>query len=175
MIKYRTALVADIQAIAILHTQSWKQHYQGMLRDDYLRDKVEADRLTIWTKRLDDPPANQWILLAEEKGQLCGFACVYLNEHERWGAYLDNLHVAKQWQGRGIGKTLMQKVAAQVSVEASSCGMYLWVLAQNYGSIRFYEKIGGTNYEQVIDDLPGGGKGPIIRFVWTDLQPLINS
>lgn len=175
MIAYRTALITDFEAIATLHTQSWQQHYQGMLRDDYLRNEVAADRLATWTKRLQDPPENQWIILAEEKAQLCGFACVYLKEHERWGAYLDNLHVSKQWQGRGIGKLLMQKVAARVLAEVPNSGMYLWVLAQNDGSIRFYEKIGGTNYEQVIDDLPGGGQGPILRFVWTDLQLLINS
>ena len=68
----------------------------------------------------------------------------------------------------------MQAAAAWVNEEVPSSGMYLWVLSQNNSAIRFYEKIGGTNYEEVIDELPGGGQGPILRFVWTDLQQLSN-
>ncbi|MEM9822687.1 MAG: GNAT family N-acetyltransferase [Bacteroidota bacterium] len=174
MITFRIAQFQDVQAIATLHAQSWKKHYRGMLRDAYLRNEVVEDRLSVWTQRLSEPAQNQWILLAEEARQLCGFTCVYLNEHQRWGAYLDNLHVASQWQGRSLGKQLMQAAAAWVNEEVPSSGMYLWVLSQNNSAIRFYEKIGGTNYEEVIDELPGGGQGPILRFVWTDLQQLIN-
>ena len=69
----------------------------------------------------------------------------------------------------------MKEAASWVYQKDPNSNLYLWVLSQNYPSIRFYERLGGNNEEEVIDDLPGGGQGAIIRFVWTNLQQLINS
>ena len=69
----------------------------------------------------------------------------------------------------------MKEAASWVYQNDQNSALYLWVLSQNYSSIRFYERLGGTNEEEVNDDLPGGGQSSLIRFVWINLQQLINS
>ncbi|MGB3850078.1 MAG: hypothetical protein WA958_08940 [Tunicatimonas sp.] len=61
MITYRAATLADAEAIAQLHAQSWQQHYRGIMRDDYLDHSVREDRQAVWAERLKSPTVNQHI------------------------------------------------------------------------------------------------------------------
>ena len=54
---------------------------------------VFEDRRIVWEKRLAEPPANQFVVLAEEEGDGVGFACAYGRDDPRWGTLLDNIHV----------------------------------------------------------------------------------
>ena len=95
----REATGADAAAVAALHAESWRTHYRGAYRDDYLDGDVFEDRRRVWERRLSDPAANQLVVLAEEGGELIGFACCYGGEDETWGSFLDNLHVRPGHQG----------------------------------------------------------------------------
>ncbi len=173
-ITFRTATKEDRESIARLHARSWQLHYRGMLRASYLEKEVLSDRLAIWLKRFTVVDPKQYILIAEVDGQLCGFVSVYLNSDPQWGALIDNLHVEKEWQGRGLGRQLMQQSAKWVKQQQPHSTLYLWVLAQNKAAIVFYERMGGHFQEQLVDDLPGGGQGLLNRYIWTHLNQLIN-
>ncbi|MEM8906487.1 MAG: GNAT family N-acetyltransferase [Bacteroidota bacterium] len=173
-IQFRPGGIADLQRIATLHAQSWQTHYQGMLRAAYLQHEVEADRLRVWTKRLEQVPDNQVLILAETAEQLCGFVCVYLGDDPQWGALLDNLHVVPSWQHQGLGRALLKRAADAVHRFDPQMSMYLWVLAQNEAAIGFYDRLGGHQQALVFDDIPGGGKAHLLRYVWTDLELLLS-
>ncbi|MHB8454753.1 MAG: GNAT family N-acetyltransferase [Acidiferrobacterales bacterium] len=65
------------------------------------------DRQAVRRQRLTAPKDNQMVLVAEENQELCGFVCAYGEGDPQWGTYIDNLHVRRESQRRGIGKRLM--------------------------------------------------------------------
>ena len=83
-------------------------------------------------------------LIAEQDGQPAGFALFFFN-YSTWmgrpGIYLEDLFVLPEFRGLGIGKGLLQRVAA-VAVE-KECGRLNWaVLDWNTPAIDFYRDMG---------------------------------
>jgi len=110
MITYRTATLIDTQAIGLLHATSWQQHYKEVLSEAYLKDYVVEDIV-------------------------CGFICLFFQEDPVWGTLLDNLHVAYDWKGKGIGASLL-KAGHQWSLQQdANLSMHLWVYASNKAAI----------------------------------------
>lgn len=170
---YREATGNDTEQIALLHTQSWQRHYRGILNDEFLDGDLGKNRLETWKSRLQHPNDRQYIILAEEKAILCGFACVFADEDPLWGALLDNLHVLAPWKGQGIGTKLL-KLAAQWSYNYNpATGFYLWVFTKNTRARRFYEGLGAVNQAVVLKENPGGGSADTCRYVWTDVKKLL--
>jgi GNAT superfamily N-acetyltransferase len=83
-------------------------------------------------------------LIAEHDGQPAGFAFYFFN-YSTWvgkpGLYLEDLFVAPEFRGCGIGKALLQAVAA-IAVEKDCPRMQWEVLDWNTLAIAFYEAAG---------------------------------
>jgi ribosomal protein S18 acetylase RimI-like enzyme len=171
--RYRSALAEDAEAIAALHTDSWRRHYRGAFSDAYLDGDVAADRLAVWTDRLAAPRPEHRTILVELGDHIVGFAHTVLDDDPTWGALLDNLHVRHDVKGRGLGTGLMAETAAAVAAWDPSSGLYLWVLEQNRAAQAFYEALGGTPADRQEDDAPGGGTVVGIRYVWPEPSTLV--
>jgi GNAT superfamily N-acetyltransferase len=83
-------------------------------------------------------------LLAEQDGRPAGFA-FYFFDYSTWlgrpGLYLEDLFVHPEFRGLGIGKALLQRVAA-IAVE-KGCARLKWeVLDWNTPAIDFYRAMG---------------------------------
>jgi GNAT superfamily N-acetyltransferase len=83
-------------------------------------------------------------LIAEHDGQPAGFALFFYN-YSTWmgrpGIYLEDLFVLPEFRGRGIGKALLQRVAA-IALE-KGCQRLQWeVLDWNTPAIDFYRAMG---------------------------------
>lgn len=170
MMQFREANAADAQAIALLHAESWRHSYRGMLSDQFLDEEVVDDRFAIWQKRLTMPVEGQFVLLAEAEKQLHGFACLFTNADEQYGAVLDNLHIRQASQGQGLGKILMRKTAVWLQTHHPQSSLHLWVFAPNQQAIRFYERLGGRLEGEKMET--SFGKQPVrsLRYVWDDLS-----
>ena len=166
-ITYRTATEADAKAIGLLHARSWQQHYRGVLSETYLKEQVVVDRLETWQIRLEQASPNQHIILAEEKDIVCGFVCLVFQEDPVWGTLLDNLHVAYDWKGRGIGASLLTRGKQWTFQKDATIPMHLWVYESNKDAITFYEKLGGKMVEKAIHHNPDGGSALALRYAWT--------
>jgi GNAT superfamily N-acetyltransferase len=85
-----------------------------------------------------------WCLIAEEDGVPAGFA-FYFFDYSTWlgrpGLYLEDIFVYPEFRGRGIGKTLLQRVAA-IAVEKGCPRMKWEVLDWNTPAIDFYQAMG---------------------------------
>ena len=85
-ITLRAARTADAVGIAELHAASWRVAYASILDPNYLAGPIEGDRLAVWHGRLQDPPANQIVTVAETaEGHVAGFVCSYRDEDPQWG------------------------------------------------------------------------------------------
>lgn len=174
---FRPAGPDDADAIAGLHADSWRRHYRGAYSDAYLDGDVLTDRRAVWSERLAKPRPSATILATDEE-QLAGFVHVVFDDHERWGALVDNLHVAAPWQRRGLGSALLGRAAQAVSTEGGGTAIYLWVLEQNLAAQAFYSALGGDCVERAKVGPPGGvperltGSPVGLRCVWRDCDTL---
>lgn len=169
----RSGQGADAQAIAALHAASWARTYADELDADYLCRRVPAERLAVWQQRFAEPKANQRVFVAEDAGEVVGFACAFLAEHDEWGSYLDNLHVAHSHQGRRVGSALMAAVAAACEQHAPGQGLYLMVNQTNHRAQAFYTGVGAVNAEASVWQAPDGSVVPTFRFAWPAAAVLV--
>ena len=109
-------------------------------------------------------------LIAEHDGEPAGFALFFYN-YSTWvgrpGIYLEDLFVLPELRGLGIGKALLQRVAA-IAVE-KGCQRLQWeVLDWNTPAIDFYVAMGGEFMnewrtvrlnDEALERLAGGASG----------------
>ena len=83
-------------------------------------------------------------LLAEDEGVPAGFA-LYFFDYSTWlgkpGLYLEDIFVHPEFRGKGIGKALLQRLAA-VALEKGCARMKWEVLDWNSPAIDFYQAMG---------------------------------
>lgn len=83
-------------------------------------------------------------LIGEFDGESAGFA-FYFFDYSTWlgrpGIYLEDLFVHPRFRGRGIGKALLQRVAA-IAVEKGCARLQWQVLDWNTPAIDFYRAMG---------------------------------
>ena len=129
----------------------------------------------MWARRLQDPDAASATIIAEESAEsLVGFVHVAFEDDPRWGALIDNIHVAGERHRWGVGTRLMAAAAEAVIERRASGGLYLWVLEQNVAAQAFYEARGGRFTERAPVDAPAGVPGRLngspfkLRYVWAE-------
>jgi GNAT superfamily N-acetyltransferase len=168
---YREATGEDVEGIALLHAESWRASYRGMLGDAYLDGPVFEDRRSVWMDRLSQPRDRQLVVVAEQDAEIVGFACAYAREDATWGSFLDNLHAHPQRHGQGIGTGLFAEVVTWCRLVAGECGLYLYVFGLNRKARRFYEQLGATDTGSERRP-PGVGGEPrdIHRYAWSTLD-----
>jgi ribosomal protein S18 acetylase RimI-like enzyme len=178
-LRFRLAAFSDAPGIAALHADSWRRNYRGAYSDAFLDGDVAADRLAVWSERLQAPDSGRYTVLAEDAGGLVGFAHTVVEDDPTWGALLDNLHVAHGVKRRGIGSHLLRLTAGAVTERRANTGLYLWVLEQNVEAQAFYEAHGGRRVERRLISPPGGiaarlsGSPAALRYAWTDIMVLL--
>src|SRR5437764_4554351 len=123
----------------------------------FIRDLAEYERLAervvateeMLRRTLFGSPRFAEVLIAEEEGKPAGFALFFHNYSTflgQPGIYLEDLFVREEMRGRGIGKSLLARLA-RIARERG-CGRVEWaVLDWNGPSIAFYRSIGASSLE----------------------------
>ena len=125
----------------------------GFIRDlaDYerLAHEVRTDRETLGRCLFGDRPMAE-VLIGEIDGTPRGFALFFHNFSTfegKPGLYLEDLFVAPEARGSGLGKALLARLAA-IAVERS-CARFEWsVLDWNEPSIAFYRALGARPMDE---------------------------
>ena len=171
---FREATAGDAVVIARLHAESWRSAYRGTFSDDFLDNHVHEERKKSWQDRFSGSASQPFfVLLAENAGQLLGFACVFPDKDPLWGSYLDNLHVAPGLTGRRIGRSLLSEVVHRLEMNGSRGGLYLWVVEQNHRARGFYERAGATIAGSEMHTMPDGQGVVALRCHWPDARKLV--
>jgi GNAT superfamily N-acetyltransferase len=173
MIIYREAKPEEFEEIAKLHAKSWAIFYRNIFSDDYLDNEVFPDRLVIWSARAKVIDSKRIVIVAEDKRQLIGFVCTFLDFNLENGALLDNLHVLPEHQGKGIGLALIEKSFDWVKKNRPLQNMYLTVLAENKKSKGFYYRYNGTLMEVLLEKTPYGDLVLVERISWNQRPKLV--
>ena len=141
MLRIDPATVADVPLILRLITalaDYEKLTHQVVATEDALRDTLfgPAPAAHVVIARVDDEPA--------------GFALWFYNYSTFLatpGLYLEDLFVYPSFRGRGVGRALLQHLAA-IALERG-CGRMEWsVLDWNAPALGFYRKLGAEVMEE---------------------------
>lgn len=152
----REATGRDVDAIAALHTESWRSAYRGLVPDAFLDGPLGDERLQAWRERFASAhPDRRLVMVAESGSTLIGFSCVLADADPAHGPLLDNLHVKPAFRGRGIGARLLRESRAWANAIAPGQPMHLWVMEGNTAARRFYRAQGGVEGERRVNDMGG--------------------
>jgi ribosomal protein S18 acetylase RimI-like enzyme len=141
MVTVRPATVADAPAMGRLHVRAWQAAYRGHMPDDYLDGLRAEDRAAGWERVLGRGRERGVVLVAEQAGQVTGFANLGPAEDPPGAGELYAINVDPAAWGTGAGRALL--LAAQA--ELARLGFdetVLWVLPANARARRFYEIAG---------------------------------
>lgn len=133
----RSATPADVPGIL--------QLIRALADYEKLSHQVVVDEARL-REHLFGPRPYAEVLLAEEAGQLVGYALFFHTYSTFLGQpslYLEDLFVLPSQRGRGFGKALLARLA-RLAVERN-CGRFEWmVLDWNTPAIQFYESLGAA-------------------------------
>jgi GNAT superfamily N-acetyltransferase len=137
----RRATLADVPAIARL--------IRALAEYEKLSDSVVLDEARL-REHLFGPRPYAEVLMAEDAGQTVGFALFFHNYSTflgQAGIYLEDLFVRPEARGKGIGRALLQHLAA--TALARGCGrLEWWVLDWNTDAIGFYKSLGALAMDE---------------------------
>ena len=152
-VQVRWATVDDAERIALVHVETWRAAYRGLI-DDVVLDQLDVDaRTQAWSERIANFPAGvptahdfgltHRVLVAEVDNQVWGWASFGAGRDEGDADHgeLSGLYVhPSQWSQR-LGHALIERVEQELR-DSQFSEAYLWVLFGNERAIRFYERHG---------------------------------
>ncbi len=149
--KVRKAGVSDALGIAKVHVDTWRSAYKGIISDKFLQSLNYIGRENRCKERLKNQEEKHFFYVAEDELRgIIGFAVGGLEQFEpniedpitsKYEGELLAIYVLEEYQRKGIGAQLVQKVIKNL-LEHAINSMLVWVLKESNYRV-FYEKLGG--------------------------------
>lgn len=133
-ISYRQMAVdeSDSEDKGYVLWKSWQETYLGMVDSRYLAELTIDKCVKIAQKR----PENTIVALDQ---QIVGFVCWCPSRDAGETGEISALYLLGSFQGRGIGKTLIELALAKLKDDSA---VIVWVLADHKKAIGFFESCG---------------------------------
>lgn len=169
----RPARSDEAQAIALVHDRCWRATYTGMLPDSVIAGSTLDRREALWAGLLSLPDESRCAYVAEAPdGQIVG--CSWGGPEESGDPYyraeLLGIYLIKDQRGRGLGRRLIEAVAANLQRQGH-VALLLWALADNSSARRFYEALGGHLLRERTIEMRGS---PVreVAYGWPEISQL---
>lgn len=175
----RIATKDDVQDLAHIHVQGWRDAYGGLLDHDYIESHTEEERVKLWQKHFETGQMEA-IIAYDHSGKAAGFISYGklrtpppgmspirpLYAAEIYGFYI----ISDYWR-QGLGTKLMEQCAQNLSAEKVQ-SLCLWVLEKNSRAVSFYKKRGGERCGKHDVEF-GPTKAREVCFGWRDTSLLM--
>ena len=147
-----TALcLEEAEALAELAERIWRHNYPGIISEAQI-DYMLASRYHPPLIRQTLARGDHWDVVRDGES-LVAFAHSF---HLEGGAVkLDKLYVHPDWQHRGLGAMLVERVATRARAQGRS-HLLLRVNRRNAQAIAAYRKYGFAVVREVVEDIGGG-------------------
>ncbi len=163
-IEIRAARLGDVPAILPFIKESWARTYDPVIGVEARRKKSGAKHVpALFEGEINDPYKAGIVAFAESAvvgyvgGEMRGKDCFFV----------DHLHVAPDWQGKGVAGALMDTLRQHLhdsGINAPKC-IELTVLSGNERAFGFYYKQGFVNASgENEDDGLGGRPSQLLRW-----------
>ena len=142
----RRGVIEDAAEASRLHAETWRASYRGLVPDDLL-DQLSPTRWEHgWRRGFASMDPTRVVHVAEVDGRIVGFVGGGRSRSGGPPGYPGEvyaLYVHPRRQGQGIGRALLNAVAAGLS-ERGLVPIVIWTLFDNPRSRGFYEARGGV-------------------------------
>lgn len=151
----RIANIQDAISMSIIHANSWKKAYKGLLSDEYLNGIKDTRWIGMITKGLKDGTMNAWVATIEDKIIAC--TCVGNSRYQGYEGQLEliSIYVLPEYWNSGIGSLILSEVM-EYALSNNYLEVGLWVLDGNSQAMSFYEKNGFIYNGDTISCIIGG-------------------
>lgn len=133
----RASSEEDVPEIRTFIKASWARTYDPIIGAEAraaVSDKKHVDALFLREIGVDDAVS----FVALSGGSVIGH--IGGDIREDGACFVDRIHVAPEWQGKGVAQALVEAAAA--AMRGKTDRIELTVLDNNYRARRFYEKVG---------------------------------
>jgi ribosomal protein S18 acetylase RimI-like enzyme len=180
----RRARAEEADAIADLHTASWRVTYRGILPEDTCAPAFIAERRAYWRAAVARAGWNIILVaeadrvpVAEDRAEdrtdtpdLIGFVAAWNDPDGRADAFIQSLHVRPGRTRGGIGRALVAAAASRIAASGRR-SVTLWVYDANAAAKQFYLGIGGSVAEMRARERAGQTIRDV-RMIWPDADAL---
>jgi ribosomal protein S18 acetylase RimI-like enzyme len=143
MFHVRSAAWEDCASLAKVQVDSYRLNYGAFLPRAYLDHYNDREQEQDWLDWMLTHPEDVLLVAESASGEMVGYASGRsgLTDIPAYDCELCAIHVSPTWQKMGVGRQLMQSVAAQFA-QRNCSAMMLWVIDKNK-ACSFYERLGG--------------------------------
>jgi len=143
-VKIRPMEVSDAKAVALIHTESWRSAYEGIVPQDFLAAIDVDKREERWAQGIVDDPSLIRLVAVNEDEKVLGFVCGLKNRDDNPDiqAELWAIYVAPDIERSGLGSSLFTSFQDELR-KRDMKSMNVWVLEDNLKARNFYETMGG--------------------------------
>jgi GNAT superfamily N-acetyltransferase len=124
-----------VRELALADRDGWLALWRRYL--DFYGASVPEDVTELTWGRLHDPGESMFCLVAEQDGEIAGFAICVLHRSS-WArahyCYLEDLYVGEDVRGLGVGRALIEAVYAQA--DALGAERVYWVTQETNATAR---------------------------------------
>ena len=140
-ITIRLAKPDDAQDMAEVHARSWEVAYKDIIPIEYIKAK-NATRPDLYKRIITDENTTQHVIQANGKTVgIMGFGEPKDDDADDNYYELHGVYLHPDYYRKGIG-TKAVDFAFEKARKLNKKYMNVWVFAENYNSIKFYEKCG---------------------------------
>ena len=167
-ISIREATAMDAEDIAVVHVDTWRDTYAGLVPDDYLV-RLSPDRHeAAWREEIGRGRAGTVLVAALPDRRIVGFGSCGRARSQMLGftGEVYTLYVAPDWQDQGIGGRLLGALFEELGAKGHP-DAFLWVLSGN-PTRYFYEAMGGQAVAERLERF-AGAELEETGYAWRDL------
>ena len=130
---------ADIERIAALAAEIWREYYSDMIgtgQVEYMLENFQSAEAI--TRQIESEGYRYFV--AEEDGDLLGYCALQMSAESN-RLYLSKFYVRKSARGRGVGRQLLRQTVGCFDVSPAII-VWLTVYKGNADSLAAYERLG---------------------------------
>ena len=179
----RTAQMKDAPGMARVIVDTFLSAHQGMISEEEMRWRKEEWTYEVsarsWSESLREiadgtSPRSCIYVAVDDSGEVVGLADAGPVESAENTGEINILYVRESHQGQGIGRALVQAVAAHLA-QMGMTTLHIGVLKANTPARGFYEALGGRVVEERVFEEGGRFPEPGVIYEWADTRLLIAS
>lgn len=145
----RDATVNDIEEVAKLHVDSWRETYAGIISQNYLENiKKNIDKRII---RMKNEFNLRHMIVAVLDDEIVGFSEFVLSNEFSKDLEIDcelcGLYIKNGYKHMGLGSKIFEYVA-KLFKDNSKKKMGVWCVKENIPAVSFYKKKGGVSTKE---------------------------
>lgn len=131
--RIRSANQCDVEAIAVVHVESWRATYRGLVPHDFFAGLSVEDRKAVWEEVISTAAADPGVFVLEDEDVLIGFCHWSPSRDDDAGpdvGEVTSIYLLSAYWRRGGGSLLME-AAVEALRSAGYATATLWVLDGN--------------------------------------------